>query len=54
VNVGATETANANSHLIAAAPELLAALKQIEDFMPRLPPALVDRIITAIDKAEGR
>jgi hypothetical protein len=54
VNVGATETANANSHLIAASPELLAALKQIEDFMPRLPPALVDRIITAIDKAEGR
>ena len=55
-----TETEMVNARLIAAAPELLAALRLAE--IPvrkdvaagRCPPGVLDAILTAIAKAEGR
>ena len=55
---------NANAHLIAAAPELLAALRAARDLLASLPPDLLEletmaaietahEIGAAIDKAEG-
>lgn len=49
------KNAEAYAHLIAAAPDLLAALKAAKDFIGNgyQPPELVDQMFAAISKAEG-
>lgn len=51
-----SEEALANAHLIAAAPDLLAALKEAADFVQPFNRAedLLDKIEAVIAKAEGR
>lgn len=54
----AAERATADAHLIAAAPDLLASLKQliegVDECWMACNPGIVDAAQAAIDKAEGR
>jgi len=47
------ERAEANAHLIAEAPAMLACLKEIVKLECELPPVLLRRIVVAIARAEG-